>query len=69
MEALLCPVWKRPLSGTLRIVAEGVSVKCRACGGIHVVSRAELERRWQSDSSAAAPDMLDEAATQYTINT
>lgn len=46
MAALFCPVYHRPLSGTMRLVEDALSVKCRACGGIHLVSRVELEREW-----------------------
>lgn len=45
-ELLTCPVFHRPLSGTLRIVDGALSVKCRACGGVHLISRTELEREW-----------------------
>lgn len=43
---LLCPVWHRPTSGTIRIVASGLDVRCRACHGTHVFPLAHLQREW-----------------------
>lgn len=42
----LCPIRHRPIAGTLRLMHGSLSVKCKFCGEIHIISRAELEQRW-----------------------
>jgi hypothetical protein len=50
---LTCPVWHRPLAGTLRIIEDALSVKCRACGDIHLISRSDLNSAWDAQQKTA----------------
>lgn len=55
-KLVTCPTWHRPL---LRIVASGIEVKCKFCGGlIHVIPREEIERVWKSEQEQAFPEQV-----------
>ena len=50
---VFCSTWKSTL---LRIVPDGVEVRCKSCrGAIHHISRERLEREWAALQELAEP--------------
>lgn len=39
----ICPTYEHPL---MRVVQDGIDIKCRHCKQVHHISRELLEQRW-----------------------
>ncbi len=51
-----CPTWHRPL---LRVVKDGIEVKCKYCKGLlHSISREEIERVWLEQEQGISEQAL-----------
>lgn len=59
---LICPVRNRPIAGSLRMVRGALSVKCRFCGEVHLISRNDLDSQWDAlDQQKISLPMDDES--------